>query len=70
MEAIKVLEERINTLISKRDRIINLVSQLKANDESRSLTFDNLNREADSIVFAISELKSCIVDLRRLKNGK
>lgn len=58
-EAIKVLEERVTSLSSKRERLISLATQLKVEN---SLMLDTMNREVDSITYTISELKRTIKD--------
>lgn len=60
-EAIKVLQERVDVLSSKKERLISLTAQLKAESYS---TLDTMNREVDSITYSISELKSTIEDLK------
>ncbi len=66
-EAIKILEERIKLLTSKRDRILTLISQFKSNAVLCSDVdkFYSLKKEADSISFTISEIKGSVDELRQ-----
>ena len=61
-EAIKVLKERVDVLSSKKERLISLTAQLKAESYS---TLDTMNREVDSIAYSISELKNTIEILKK-----
>jgi len=61
-EAIKVLQERVDVLSSKKERLISLTAQLKAESYS---TLDTMNREVDSIAYSISELKNTIEILKK-----
>jgi len=61
-EAIKVLQERVDVLSSKKERLISLTAQLKAESSS---SLDTMKREVDSIAYSISELKSTIEDLKK-----
>ena len=68
-EAIKVLKERVDVLSSKKERLLLLTAQLKAESSS---SLDTMNREVDSITYTISELKRTIEDFSRqdLATGK
>ena len=62
-EAIKVLKERVDVLSSKKERLLLLTAQLKAESSS---SLDTMNREIDSITYTISELKRTIEDFKQL----